>query len=135
MEKNSSTKNSKKSEKNWLTCLLLCIFIGGLGAHRFYVGKITSAIVKIVLNLIPTICWIIYFICLLLFATSTHGYIDETGQPKFDNNILVFFTWQTITTIVLTSLFYLANLIWALVDLIKICCQNFTDSKGKLLIQ
>ena len=27
------------SGKDWLTTLLLCIFLGGLGVHRFYVGK------------------------------------------------------------------------------------------------
>ena len=25
--------------KSWLTALLLCLFLGGLGVHRFYVGK------------------------------------------------------------------------------------------------
>ena len=32
------------SEKNWLTTLLLCLFLGGLGVHRFYVGKIGTGI-------------------------------------------------------------------------------------------
>ena len=30
--------------KSWLTTLLLCIFCGGLGIHRFYVGKIGTVI-------------------------------------------------------------------------------------------
>lgn len=32
------------SEKNWLVTLLLCLFLGGLGVHRFYVGKIGTGI-------------------------------------------------------------------------------------------
>lgn len=32
-----------KSEKNWLTTLLLSIFLGSLGVHRFYAGKIKTA--------------------------------------------------------------------------------------------
>lgn len=34
--------------KNWLTALLLCIFLGGFGAHRFYTGKIGTAILMLV---------------------------------------------------------------------------------------
>jgi len=32
--------SATKSEKNTLVALLLCIFLGTLGVHRFYVGKI-----------------------------------------------------------------------------------------------
>ena len=35
----------ENSEKNWLTALLLCILVGGLGIHRFYVGKIGTGII------------------------------------------------------------------------------------------
>ena len=28
-----------QSDKNWLATLLLCLFHGGIGVHRFYVGK------------------------------------------------------------------------------------------------
>ena len=36
-----------KSEKNWLVALLLCIFLGALGVHRFYVGKIGTGLLQI----------------------------------------------------------------------------------------
>ncbi|NGY88225.1 TM2 domain-containing protein [Bacillus megaterium] len=35
-------------EKNWLVTVLLCFFLGGLGAHRFFVGKIGTGIVMLV---------------------------------------------------------------------------------------
>jgi len=35
------------SERNWLIALLLCIFLGAFGVHRFYVGKIGTGILMI----------------------------------------------------------------------------------------
>jgi TM2 domain-containing membrane protein YozV len=35
-------------QKSWLATLLLCFFLGGLGVHRFYVGKIGTGILQIV---------------------------------------------------------------------------------------
>lgn len=36
------------SEKKRLVALLLCFFLGALGVHRFYVGKIGTGILQIV---------------------------------------------------------------------------------------
>lgn len=36
------------SDKNWTTALLLCLFLGTIGVHRFYVGKIGTGILMIV---------------------------------------------------------------------------------------
>ena len=40
---------SKKSKKSRLTALLLCLLLGAISAHRFYVGKIGTAIFQIIL--------------------------------------------------------------------------------------
>lgn len=37
----------RDSERNWGTCFLLFLFLGWLGAHRFYAGKIGTAILYI----------------------------------------------------------------------------------------
>jgi TM2 domain-containing membrane protein YozV len=37
-----------KSEKNFVAALLLCLLLGGLGVHRFYVGKIGTGILQLV---------------------------------------------------------------------------------------
>lgn len=37
-----------KSEKDWLVTLLLCLFLGGLGVHRFYAGKIGTGILQLI---------------------------------------------------------------------------------------
>ena len=36
-----------QTEKDWLVALLLCLFLGGIGAHRFYAGKTGSGILYI----------------------------------------------------------------------------------------
>ena len=37
-----------KSEKDWLVTLLLCLFLGGIGVHRFYAGKIGTGILQLI---------------------------------------------------------------------------------------
>lgn len=37
-----------KSEKEWLVTLLLCLFLGGIGVHRFYAGKIGTGILQLI---------------------------------------------------------------------------------------
>ncbi len=38
----------EKSEKGFVPTLLLCLFLGALGVHRFYVGKIGTGILMLV---------------------------------------------------------------------------------------
>jgi len=66
-----------KSEKSNVTALLLCLFLGALGVHRFYVGKIGTGVLQLVT-------------------------IGGLG-------------------------------IWALIDLIMIIMQKFTDGEGNTL--
>ena len=37
-----------KSEKTFVAALLLCLFLGPLGVHRFYVGKIGTGILMLI---------------------------------------------------------------------------------------
>ena len=39
--------NEPKSPKGFVPTLILCILLGGLGVHRFYVGKVVTGIIMI----------------------------------------------------------------------------------------
>ena len=59
MADESAAPVAGKSDKNKLTTLLLCIFLGGLGIHRFYVGKIGTGVVWLLTGGVFGIGWIV----------------------------------------------------------------------------
>ena len=58
------------SNKHWGVLLLLSIFLGGLGIDRFYLGKIGTGILKLVLCMF-CIGFIWYVIDIILIVTNT----------------------------------------------------------------
>lgn len=36
------------NQKSWVITLLLCLFLGGFGIHRFYTGHIVSGIIMLI---------------------------------------------------------------------------------------
>ena len=62
--------------KSWIATLLLCLFFGGIGAHRFYVGKIGSAIAQLLLNIFGWLTAVILIGFLLLIPLSIWVFID-----------------------------------------------------------
>ena len=65
-------------QKDWLTTLLLCIFVGFLGVHRFYTGHIGIGVVQL---LTFGGCGIWWIVDLIMIATGT--YTDSNGFPLF----------------------------------------------------
>ena len=67
----TKTVDPNASPKSRLITLLLCIFVGGLGIHRFYVGKIGTGV--------------LWLVDLIMIACGT--FTDSDGKPVTD--------WQT----------------------------------------
>ena len=65
-----------QSDKNWLATLLLCLFLGGIGVHRFYVGKVGTGILQLI-----TLggCGIWTLIDLIMILTG--NFKDGQGNP------------------------------------------------------
>lgn len=69
------------SIKSKLAAMLLCVFLGPLGAHRFYADKTNSAITLLVLSLVTIgvvgVIWT--FVDLILIAAGK--FLDGEGKP------------------------------------------------------
>ena len=63
-------------QKDWLTTLLLCIFLGGLGVHRFYTGHTAIGVVQL---LTAGGCGIWVLVDLIMIITD--NFRDSNGLP------------------------------------------------------
>ena len=64
-----------KSEKSWTVTLLFAIFLGVLGVHRFYAGKVGTGLIWLFTGGVLGLGWIIDILLIL-----THNFLD--GEEK-----------------------------------------------------
>lgn len=116
------------SPKKGFAALLLVIFAGGLGAHRFYVGKIASGIAMLLVSLggsFSTLRSLFRF----FREIFEYGYYDDATTSHFlfgslEGNLL---------NLGVGGLLIIAYTIWWLIDLITICISKFTDKQGRIV--
>lgn len=84
-------KYANISDKDWSTCLLLCLFIGIFGGHRFYVGKTVSGILYLFTLGGFIIGAIIDLICIICgtFRDNEKKFIRYKSEKKLEKRILI----------------------------------------------
>ena len=64
-----------RSDQSWLVALILCILLGWLGIHRFYVGKAGTGILMLLTGGGFGIWWLIDIILI-----AVGGFTDKGGN-------------------------------------------------------
>ena len=68
-----------QSDKNWLATLLLCLFLGGIGVHRFYVGKVGTGILQLI-TLGGCGIWTLIDLIMIITGSFTDKFTDKDGN-------------------------------------------------------
>jgi TM2 domain-containing membrane protein YozV len=70
------------SNKGFVPTLLLCLFLGGLGVHRFYVGKIGTGILQLV-TLGGLGIWVLIDLIMIVVGkfTDSEGLLISAAEP------------------------------------------------------
>jgi TM2 domain-containing membrane protein YozV len=134
------------AQKSWLATVLLCQFLGTLGVHRFYSGRIVSGIFQL-LTFGGFGIWTLIDLIMIITGSFTDNYgrpLDH--QPVMGGNR----SWVTTTFLclflgglgihrfytghVVSGIFQLLTFggfgIWTLIDLMMIYTDSFTDDRG-----
>ena len=64
----NNTNEVIMSQKNWILTIVLCLFLGYLGIHRFYANKIWTGLLYLFTGGILGIGWAIDFIIICVGA-------------------------------------------------------------------
>jgi TM2 domain-containing membrane protein YozV len=103
------------SPKSRLATSLLAIFLGWVGAHRFYTGKIGTAVVMLLIGIASLIC---QFSAMFVAITESH----EIDVP------LLYLLFSGLSILLGAAVW-----IWALIDFIIAVTGNFRDSQGRII--
>jgi hypothetical protein len=103
------------SSKSRLATSLLAWFLGQFGAHRFYAGKIGTAVVMLMITILAYAIMICAFVG--MFAVMS----DEYWPAPF------------VAGMVVSWLLHMTVWVWMIIDFVIAVTGNFKDSQGKMI--
>ena len=135
-------------QKSWLATVLLCQFLGTLGMHRFYTGRIVSGILQL-LTFGGFGIWTLVDLIMIVSGDFKDQYNRPLEHPPVLGGsrswvtaafLCMFLGWLGVhrfyTGHVVSGIFQLLTFggfgIWILFDLIMIYTDSFTDDMGLL---
>lgn len=133
-------------QKSWLATVLLCQFLGTLGVHRFYTGRVISGIFQL-LTFGGFGIWTLIDLIMIVSGDFKDQYDRPLAHPPVMGGskswvaaaFLCMFlghlgVHRFYTGRVVSGIFQLLTLggfgIWALIDLMMIYTDNFKDDMG-----
>jgi hypothetical protein len=120
-----SSSSEDVSQKSRLCALLLGIFLGHLGIHNFYLGRIGRGLAQCLLRVFGFIFYMVG-----LFATV---FANEHSYSFHHNGLsaagVIFAAFLIVSGVIML----LVPGIWALVEWIKVACGKARDGKGLLV--
>jgi TM2 domain-containing membrane protein YozV len=67
---------TQTGQKSFVAALLLCFFLGAIGVHRFYVGKVGTGILQLI-TLGGLGIWVLIDFIMIIVG----GFKDKQGRP------------------------------------------------------
>ena len=136
-------------QKSWLATVLLCQFLGTLGMHRFYTGRVVSGIFQL-LTFGGFGIWTLVDLIMIVSGDFKDQYNRPLEHPPVMGGsrswvtsafLCLFLGWLGVhrfyTGHVVSGIFQLLTFggfgIWTLVDLVMIYTDSFKDDMGLLL--
>ena len=114
------------SPKSRLAALLLGIFLGGLGIHNFYLGRIGRAIGQLIMSIFGWAFYIVGF-----FSIINAGLTGAAYAYNYDYNTAVSAVAGSAGLMIFGLLLIMATGIWALVEWILIASGSYKDGQGR----
>jgi len=108
----------RSAKSKWMPLFLLSLFLGCFGVDRYFVGKVSTGTVKLIIGFLA---FVGMFTVMSIDSQVMSGNMVITDQNAYNTLNIIYGILATVMTI------------WWLFDFIMICCGKFTDSKGNVI--